>query len=112
VVKTAFGLSLFGMNNRVMHAKPLREVQGEAVITIQFEEPPLMPGKYYLDLYLGDAVEEKDVVKDAISFEVFPRDVFGTGKLPHPAAGPVIMPARWDLEEITTTSRVDFASVS
>ena len=99
VVKTPMGVSLFGINNRTIHAKSIREVEGEAIITLQFDHPPLMPGKYYLDLYLGDPAQELDVVKEAISFEVFPRDVFGTGKLPHPGAGPIIVPARWELEE-------------
>jgi lipopolysaccharide transport system ATP-binding protein len=99
VVKTPMGVSLFGINNRTIHAKNIRKVLGEAVITLQFDHPPLMPGKYYLDLYLGDPAQELDVVKEAILFEVFPRDVFGTGKLPHPGAGPIIVPARWELED-------------
>jgi len=101
VVKTPLGFSLFGINNRIAYAKPLPKIQGEAVITCQFDRPALMPGKYYLDLYLGDPAQELDVVKDAISFEVFPKDVFGTGKLPNPLAGPMIVQARWGVEETT-----------
>jgi hypothetical protein len=59
-----------------------------------------MPGKYYLDLYLGDAAGDVDVVKDAISFEVFPRDIFGTGKLPPASAGPFFVAADWIVQEV------------
>jgi len=82
-----------------MHTKSMKEIRGEAVITCRFDSPPLMPGKYYLDLYLGDMVGDRDIVKDAISFEVFACDVFGTGKLPVAALGPFLMPAQWRLEE-------------
>src|SRR2546425_10372668 len=81
-----------------MCAEALNEVCGEAVITCHFDDLPLMPGKYYLDLFLVPG-DERDVVRDAISFEGFARDWFGTGKLPLPADGPIFMPARFTLEE-------------
>ncbi len=103
VLKTAFGLSVFGITNRIMCAEALSQVCGEAVITCHFDNLPLMPGKYYLDLFLVPG-DERDVVRDAISFEVFARDRFGTGKLPLPADGPIFMPARFTLEENARSS--------
>src|SRR2546426_8272601 len=38
-----------------------------------------------------------DIVHEAISFDVLAADVFGTGQLPPPAAGPIYWPARWTL---------------
>ena len=99
VVKTVSGFSLFGACPRVLPRLPVDELTAEAVITCQFEDPALMPGKYILDLYFGDSVADLDIVKEAISFEVFPKDIFGTGKLPPPLAGPLIMPASWALQD-------------
>ena len=99
-VKTASGFTLFGNNNRVM-SQTLSEIQGEGLITMVFPAPPLMPGRYHLDLWLGDPAGDYDIVLDAISFEVFARDVFGTGKLPPDATGPLYMTAYWTLETAT-----------
>ena len=99
VVKTGFGFRLFGINNRIVAGQTLNEVSTEAVITCQFDRMPLMPGTYYLDLYLGDPFGDIDVVTDAISFEVFPSDVFGTGRLPPQLAGPLFLSAHWTLKD-------------
>ncbi len=102
-VKTAAGFSLFGINNGITYAKAPDEVYGQCLITCQFEKVPLMPGKYYVDLYLGDAAGHHDVAKEAISFEVFPKDVFGTGNLPFPSDGPFFVSPRWTFEEVKET---------
>ena len=66
-----------------------------------------MPGHYVLDLFLGDFGEltrDLDLVYDAISFDVIPADVLGTGRLPGPTDGPVFwQPASWSLEVGGTT---------
>ena len=36
-----------------------------------------------------------DVIREAISFEVVPADLLGTGMLPRPIDGPVFWPATW-----------------
>lgn len=99
VLKTAFGVPLFGINNRITGGSTLGDTRSQGIITCHFEQLPLMPGNYHIDLYLGDAFTDMDVVQDAVSFEVFATDVFGTGKLPPAAAGPLFMPARWTLED-------------
>jgi lipopolysaccharide transport system ATP-binding protein len=102
VVKTAFGLPLFGINNRLVQGQIARHPCGEGIITCRFDDLPLMPGKYNLDLFFGDPIADLDVVTDAISFEVVAVDVFGTGKLPPASAGPVFVPARWIVTESPT----------
>jgi hypothetical protein len=57
-----------------------------------------MPGTYLLDLHFanfGDITRDLDVIREAISFEVVPADVLGTGTLPHAADGPIFWTARW-----------------
>jgi len=65
------------------------------VIACSFDRLPLLPGRYAIDLSLGDGFRELDVVNDAITFEVLPADVFGTGKLPPPGSAVVFWPARF-----------------
>ena len=57
-----------------------------------------MPGTYMLDLYFGDFADQTrdlDVIIDAVSLEVFPADVYGTGLLPRAMDGPVFCEAEW-----------------
>ena len=57
-----------------------------------------MPGTYLVDLTLGNESRDIDVVHDAISFEIAPGDVFGSGKLPPKDSGPICWFATWDLQ--------------
>ncbi|MEW6736709.1 MAG: hypothetical protein AB1489_35800, partial [Acidobacteriota bacterium] len=42
--------------------------------------------------------QDHDIVHEAVSFEVLPADVFGTGQLPPALAGPIYWPAGWSLQ--------------
>jgi hypothetical protein len=41
------------------------------------------------NVFFGNSREDLDIITDAIAFEVVPADVYGTGKLPPPMAGPL-----------------------
>jgi lipopolysaccharide transport system ATP-binding protein len=97
VVKTALGVPLFGVNNRSTSSAQRSEAVTEGVITCRFASLPLLPGKYLLDLYCGDARHDLDVVHEAISFEVVPADVASPGLLPPRMAGPIFVPATFEV---------------
>ena len=61
----------------------------------------LMPGRYVADLWLQDysAWKSLDMIADAISFEVVPADMLGTGRLPPAGEGAVFRRARFSLRE-------------
>lgn len=99
VVKDQYGAALFGNNNRVVPGFRFDTPLAEGRIVCRFPQIPLMPGAYTLDLYLGNDAEDVDVIYDAIGFEVVADDVFGSGKLPPAAAGPIWVPATWSVEE-------------
>jgi lipopolysaccharide transport system ATP-binding protein len=97
-LKTAEGMPLFGVSNRWTNQgigdDPIRN--GKA--TCAFERLPLMPGTYQLDLYFGDFGDpshDLDIIRDAISFEIAPADLLGTGMLPRPTDGPLFLGAKW-----------------
>ena len=56
-----------------------------------------MPGNYTIDLYLGDANGDFDVINEATSFEVLAADVTGSGRLPPSSLGPLYCDANWRL---------------
>jgi lipopolysaccharide transport system ATP-binding protein len=100
-LKTAEGLPLFGVSNRWTNQGVDNQRVSSGRVTCRFERLPLMPGTYLLDLYFGDFGDpsrDLDVVRDAISFEVAPADVLGTGILPRPTDGPVFWPATWTFD--------------
>jgi lipopolysaccharide transport system ATP-binding protein len=98
VVKTALGAPVFGANNKFLPGPHAVEAISEGTITCHFASLPLMPGRYFLDLYCGDWQRDIDVVHEAISFEVVPADVFGTGQIPPRADGPIFWPATFEVK--------------
>jgi lipopolysaccharide transport system ATP-binding protein len=97
VVKTSYGASVFCASDRfcdqLIFCDPL--ARGTVVCTI--EKLPLMPGSYTIDLYLGDANGDLDVIYEATSFEVLAADVAGSGRLPPSSLGPLYCDATWRL---------------
>ncbi len=97
-IRTAQGAPVFGVSNRWTHQGFDGPVLRSATISCDFKSLPLMPGTYIVDLGFGDFGDisrELDVVFEAIAFEVFPTDVYGTGRLPRHTDGPVFWDANW-----------------
>jgi lipopolysaccharide transport system ATP-binding protein len=99
VILDKYGSPLFGVNNRFISGYKFTKPVSKGTITCHFDRIPLMPGNYIVDLYFGDDRVDLDVVHGAISFDVTPADVFGTGRLPPASAGPIFWPASWSLQE-------------
>ena len=100
VVKSAQGQTLLTVNNDFLPSFELSRPVEAGVVACDFDWLPLMPGTYTLDLYLGtNPYADIDIIHDAISFEVLPADVFGTGKIPEAAWGLIYWPAKWRLEQ-------------
>jgi lipopolysaccharide transport system ATP-binding protein len=95
VVKNGYGQAVFGINNRIVRGYQFDQASHAASVTCQLPELPLMPGTYSIDLFLGDAYRDYDVILDAITFEVIAADVFGSGRLPDAECGSVFWPASW-----------------
>jgi hypothetical protein len=100
-VKTVQGAPIFGVSNRWTNQGADGPATAEGMILCNVQRLPLNPGTYSLDLSFGDFADqtrELDIVTDAISFEVFPTDLYGTGMLPPPRlVGPVFCSATWKL---------------
>jgi lipopolysaccharide transport system ATP-binding protein len=97
-VKTAQGAPVFGISNRWTRQGEGESPCREGTISCEIARLPLMPGTYTLDLYFGDfgdPTRDLDVILDALTFEVFPADVYGTGMIPRLIDGPVFCEATW-----------------
>ena len=100
VIKNVHGMPILGVNNRFIGGYEFSEPVRHGFITCHLETLPLMPGTYFVDLYFGDQHQDYDIIHEAISFNVLATDVFGTGQLPPPAAGPIYWPARWTFQHV------------
>jgi lipopolysaccharide transport system ATP-binding protein len=96
-VKNLHGLPIIRANNQFIGGFNFGQRHNSAMITCAFDRLPLLPGRYAIDLSLGDGLRELDAVNDAITFEVLPADVFGTGKLPPPGSALVFWPAHFSI---------------
>jgi lipopolysaccharide transport system ATP-binding protein len=97
-IKSANHTPIFAVSNKYNREFlfPDRVAGGTIVCTL--ERLPLMPGRYYLDLSFGnEVIYDLDEIHEAISLDVTPADVFGSGKLPPAASGPVFWPAQFEL---------------
>jgi lipopolysaccharide transport system ATP-binding protein len=94
-LKNMHGLAIIRANNLFIGSSTFTPRQDSGMIACTFDKLPLLPGRYAIDLSLGDGFRELDAVNDAITFEVLPADVFGTGKLPPPGSAVVFWPAHF-----------------
>jgi lipopolysaccharide transport system ATP-binding protein len=98
-IKNIQGLSIIRANNLFIGGFDFVERKNSGIITCTFDKLPLLPGRYVIDLSLGDGFRDLDTVSDAITFEVLPADVFGTGKLPPQGSAVVFCPARFAMTD-------------
>jgi len=99
VVKNCRFASVFGVNNIVVPSPELDRTVRRGTVTCCFPNVSLMPGTYYIDLYIGTKGHNLDVVHEACKFEVLPANVFGSGKLPPTNCGDVYYPATLRLSD-------------
>ncbi|HJU27557.1 MAG TPA: ABC transporter ATP-binding protein [Candidatus Binataceae bacterium] len=97
IVKSIQGAPIFAASDRYSRRLENGIAAARATVVCGIEPLQLMPGTYVLDIYLGDSTGDFDVVLDAISFEVLPADMYGTGHLAPPSLGPVFCAPQWTL---------------
>jgi lipopolysaccharide transport system ATP-binding protein len=68
---------------------------GEGAFSCDVAGLPLRPDTYLLNVAIGGQYALYDFVERAMSLEIAPVDVFGTGRLPHRSQGPLIADYRW-----------------
>jgi lipopolysaccharide transport system ATP-binding protein len=96
-LKNSMSVPVFGVDTDMNPPEQIPGMIEQGRVVCRIERLPLMPGTYSLDLYLGSHNMNIDTIHDACRIEVNPADVFGSGKLPHPASGSIYWPAHWEI---------------
>jgi hypothetical protein len=97
-IKNSFGVTVFNASNRVITQYQFKDSMQCGSITCNLPELPLVAGVYLIDLFFGEEYQNHDAIYDAISFEVTPADVFGSGQIPTANEGTIFWPATWNVK--------------
>lgn len=69
--------------------------EGDGYADFEIDCLYLLPGRYYLSLWLGKWNEQQDVLKNCISFDVESSDYYGSGRGIESGFGLMFFPSRW-----------------
>ena len=102
-IKNSFGVTVFNASNRVITQYQFKDSMENGSIICNLPQLPLVAGLYSIDLFFGEEYQNHDAIYDAISFEVTPADVFGSGQIPTANEGTIFWPATWNIrtEDVT-----------
>ena len=92
-IKNTFGVTVFNASNRVITKYQFEQSVRQGSITCSLPDLPLVAGLYTIDLFFGEEYQNLDAIYDAISFDVTPADVFGSGQIPSANEGTIFWPA-------------------
>jgi lipopolysaccharide transport system ATP-binding protein len=96
-VEGPMGEPVFFASNRVT-GQPLRLGASSGEIACVLPRLPLLEGRYSLTVHVSVNGVVADWVRNAVYFDVFDADVFGSGSLPPTTHGRVLVDQRWDLD--------------
>ena len=95
-IEGPMGEPVFYASNRVT-GQTLRSQGSGGEIECMFPRLPLLEGRYSLTFHVSVNGVLADWVRNAVYFDVFDADVFGSGNLPPTTHGRVMVEQRWDL---------------
>jgi len=98
IISSAIGVPLFFLQTRAQLGL-WEKAPSTGRVVCRLDEVALVPGEYSVTIGCLTGERQLDLVENVASFTVEPRDFFGSGYLPHPANGPVLIRATWDLSK-------------
>jgi homopolymeric O-antigen transport system ATP-binding protein len=99
-VDNGFGNRVLLLDSSLVGADLEKVPPGNGVIRIALPRLSLMPGRYYITLFVTANAVICDWVKNAGSFDVHGGDYFGTGRLPPDGQGIFVMPHSFRYEAV------------
>jgi lipopolysaccharide transport system ATP-binding protein len=94
-VDDTYGKRLVTFTTALQPVAGLPETAQSGIVTVRADHLPLTPGRYFLSPAIASTRGLEDCVEQAIAFEVVPKDVFGSGKVPNPTQGCFFHPANF-----------------
>ena len=98
VLQTIEGEKLLNSNNRYQPSPQFDVPVESGSIVCNLGCPPLLPGRYTLSLWLGDAVSNQHVELEVLGLEVIEKDLWGFGQIP-PAASHMWWPSTYEFHQ-------------
>lgn len=98
VLSDAFGTRLLCANNRYQQSVALDRAVPTGVMVCRLGMVPLMPGRYFVSLWLGNDVMDTHILSDALGFEIAAHDLWGDAKVPPAGASAMWWPASFVTE--------------
>jgi lipopolysaccharide transport system ATP-binding protein len=95
-VSSPLGEPIFLLTNRIA-GQEFRDLPGTGEIRCFVPSIPIAPGLYTIDLYCEVNGILADWIHGAGTFEIVERDVFGSGHLPTPGQGRLVLPNTWSV---------------
>jgi len=96
IIKNLDGVHLLSANNRYQTAEiHATDFVGTSVIDCDLGALPLDGGKYFVNLYLGDDLQDQHVIENAFSFEIRENDIWGKGQFPPKGISALWWPTRF-----------------
>jgi lipopolysaccharide transport system ATP-binding protein len=86
-----------GVNMRMTGYKAERPSYQNGVIRCRIKQTPLLQGEYSVDIWLGDAHVDYDMLAAVSTFEIEVADVYKTGSAPYRGLGTVFLNADWEV---------------
>ena len=96
-VETVLGERLFFLQTLLQHGS-IEELPRRGAAEGLVPELPLAPGTYYLSVGCAMPQRRLDFLERAVAISVEPADFYGTGNLPLPDQGHVLVRASWRFE--------------
>jgi lipopolysaccharide transport system ATP-binding protein len=66
------------------------------VIRCKLESTVFLQGNYSIDLWLGEGLDDVDMLADALTFTIEDADIYGSGQTPVPSMGLIYLQPTWD----------------
>lgn len=92
---TSMGSGTLFLANEIL-GKTWDELPAAGILRCSFPQLPLLPDRYQLNVYCTVNGELADWIVDAARVDVSEGDFYGTGRLPPPGYGSVLVPYQWE----------------
>lgn len=94
-INTPSGNSVVVASNTMQYQGKLTGSINEGVFHVFFPKPALNQGVFYINLALADNLVLHDHQVEALTLEITPVDIFGTGRIPTPEQAQIITEGHW-----------------
>jgi lipopolysaccharide transport system ATP-binding protein len=96
--KSILGVNIFFVQTRLQESN-FPDVASSGVVSCNIPCLPLIPGTYFVAPGCGSRSQQLDYIARGCNLTVTESDVYGTGRLPPPQKGMILVDAQWKIIE-------------